>query len=290
MRIEDMTPSHVHRAVEIYLGLAYPPEEQVDPRHPRSELQGAETLEDLFGRFEQRPEEQRGELRHLALRLGNSRYPFMKFVIQEYLVGQELFFTVDTHDQLDVGPAAPDYERWLELKRWNRALKERIERAWSLVGLPTTGELKQLAEQLAGVEREDEKRHRVLVVDDEENVAYGVAALLKGRGYQVETAFSGEMVLERLELDPLPDLVVLDYEMPGMDGEEVLSRLRERPRSAELPVLMATASDIDLARLRRVSGFLRKPYSRQVLLGMIARLLQDRPESAGGAAEGAGGG
>jgi CheY-like chemotaxis protein len=97
----------------------------------------------------------------------------------------------------------------------------------------------------------------------------------------VEIARDGMEALGRLEEDPLPDLVLLDYEMPALDSEEVLARLRREERTAHLPVLMATASTIDLSRLRRVSGLLRKPYPRHVLFAMIARLLEGaRPDGA----------
>jgi CheY-like chemotaxis protein len=67
--------------------------------------------------------------------------------------------------------------------------------------------------------------------------------------------------------------VLLDFEMPELDGEAVLERMRASERLAEVPVLVATASNIELGRLRRISGFLRKPYPRQVLFAMIERLL-----------------
>ena len=69
--------------------------------------------------------------------------------------------------------------------------------------------------------------------------------------------------------------------MPQLDGEEVLRRLRREERTAHLPVLLATASTIDLSRLRRVSGLLRKPYPRHVLFAMIARLLETAGETVG---------
>jgi CheY-like chemotaxis protein len=133
---------------------------------------------------------------------------------------------------------------------------------------------------LRGVEREEPKRRRLLVVDDERSVARGLAALLEGRGYEVELAYSGEEVLERLARSPLPDLVLLDYELPMLDGGEVLDRLRADARLSDLPVLMLTAASIDLARLRRVSGLLRKPYPRLVLFKMIRELLDRRPAAA----------
>jgi len=267
-----MTPGHVRRAIELYLERAYPP--GTHPHTAPPDLSGAATIEGLLERFETPPREQAPDFKRYTLRLGNARYPFMNFVVQEYLVDEEFFFTVDTHDDLDVRPTAPDYERWQELKRANRQLKDEIESAWHEAGLPTFDELRQLCEGLRGVEREERKRRRILVVDDERSVARGLAALLEGRGYDVELAFSGEEVLEHFQRPPFPDLLLLDFELPRLDGGEVLDRLRADPRLADLPVLMVTASSIDLARLRRVSGLLRKPYPRTVLFKMLAELLE----------------
>jgi CheY-like chemotaxis protein len=62
--------------------------------------------------------------------------------------------------------------------------------------------------------------------------------------------------------------------MPELDGEVVLARIRGNPRTAGLPVLLATASSIDLARMPRATGFLRKPYPREALFPIIQRMLE----------------
>jgi len=273
MRLEHLTPAHVRRALDLYLGVAWPRGAGTTPALSLEELRGLSTLEELFGRFE-RVEGGGGGLKRYALRLGNERYPFMKFVVQEHLVNGEYFFSVDTHDQLEIRPENPEYDEWQRLKAYNRRLKREIEDEWDRTGLPTNADLRVLMEELARVEREEKKRKSILLVDDEADVALGLAALLRARGYEVEVARDGLEALARLEADPLPDLVLLDYEMPQLDGEEVLARLRREDRLAHLPVLMATASTIDLSRLRRVSGLLRKPYPRHVLFAMIARLLE----------------
>ena len=274
MRLEDMSPALVRRAVRIYVEQAWP--EGADSARARAErLDGCATLAELFERLERTATADGAAC--YTLRLGNPRYPFMKFAVQEYLVPGEFFFTVDTHDNLDVRPNAPDYAEWLDLKRHNRELKGRIEAAWRAAGLPTFEDLRLLCEGLAPVEREDQKRVRLLVVDDERDVAIGVSALLSARGYEVEMAHTGEQVLERLARDPLPDLVLLDYELPGLDGEAVLARMRAEERLASVPVLMATASAIDLGRLQRVSGYLQKPYAREVLFKMVRRLVPGAP-------------
>jgi CheY-like chemotaxis protein len=277
MRIEDLKPAHVRRAVAIYLDLAWPERGASGaPRPPVTvaDLEQASTLDELFALFQAPRAAEEDSFKRYTLRLGNRRYPFMKFVVQEYLVDEEYFFSVDTHDDLNIPPDNPDYEGWLELKRYNADLKQRIEGAWQEAGLPTHGDLRVLAEGLAQVEREGQKRARLLVADDEQDVAQGLKALLEGRGYQVECAYDGRQVLERLEHDPLPDLVVLDYAMPELDGQEVLRRLRADERTESLPVLLTTASSIELGELQRASGLLRKPYPREVLFAMLARLLR----------------
>ena len=277
MRLEQMTPAHVRRALDVYVSVAWPDDCGSQPNTSLEEFERIEELNDLFALFE-RVQGGGGGLKRYALRLGNLRYPFMKFIVQEHLVNGEYFFSVDTHDNLEVRPENPDFDEWERLKSFNRELKTKIEQGWESAGLPTNIDLKSLLEELANVEREETKRKTILVVDDECDVASGLAALLKARGYEVDLARDGLEALERLACDPIPDLVLLDYEMPQLDGEEVLRRLRRDPRTAHLPILLATASQIDLSRLRRVSGLLRKPYPRHVLFEMIARLL----ENAGG--------
>jgi len=272
MRLEHMTPAHVRRAVFVYLRHAWPAGCGQRPGFSVSDFEGIDTLVELFERFE-KVAGGGGGLKRYALRLGNQRYPFMKFIVQEHLVNGEYFFSVDTHDNLDIRPDNPDYEEWDRLKAYNRGLKAGIESEWDRVGLPTNADLKALLEELAGVEKESLKRKSLLLVDDEANLVGGLAALLRARGYDCEIARDGLEALDRLARDPIPDLVLLDYEMPQLDGEEVLRRLRRDERTAHLPVLLATASQIDLSRLRRVSGLLRKPYPRHVLFEMIARLL-----------------
>jgi CheY-like chemotaxis protein len=274
MRLEDLTPAHVRRAVAIYLEIAWPGTDFPRPRTTVKDLEGAHTLAELFTRFEHVKLSEGPLSPRYTLRLGNKRYPFMKFVVQEYLVDKEYFFSVDTHDDLDVRPDNPDFEAWQLLRTHNRMLKQQIEDAWVAAGLPTHRDLRRIAEHLAQFEREGKKRHRLLLVDDETDVCRGLGALLEARGYDVELAYDGKAVLERLQQDPLPDLILLDYAMPELDGEVVLARIRADPRTAALPVLLATASSIDLARMPRATGFLRKPYPREALFPILSRMLE----------------
>lgn len=272
-----MTPDHVRAAVALYLEHAWPASSGRKPPIDRADIEAPSTLREMRELFDHPPKASGVTHRRYTLRLGNYRYPFMKFVIQEYLVDGEFFFSVDTHDEMRVDPSMPDYDEWQELRVFNRKLKGDIERAWAAAELPTHDDLRALCEGLARLERSDVgagTQGHLLIVDDEEAVAVGLAAMLRARGYAVETAFDGRQAFERMARDPLPDLVVLDFSMPELDGEEVMRRLRADPRTAGVPLLLATASDIDLATLQRASGLLRKPYPREMLVGMIDRLLR----------------
>lgn len=278
MRLEDLTPAHVRRAVAIYMKIAWEKSSNPRPRFDPVTLQGLETMTEVFELCEQPREEERGDARgaRYMMRLGNDTYPFMKLVMQEYLVDREYFFSVDTHDEhFTVPEDDPEAEAWEDLRRHNRELKAAIEGAWAEADLPTHRALKSLAEGLAEIEREGSKAKRLLLVDDEKDVCQGLGALLEARGYQVELAYDGQEVMDRLLQAPQPDLVVLDFSMPELDGAEVLRRIKAQSSLTDLPVLLATASSIDLARVPRATGLLRKPYPREVLFAMIEKLLQD---------------
>jgi CheY-like chemotaxis protein len=273
MRLDRLTPALIRRAVQIYLDHAWPLGEGGEPPISVADLEGATTLDELTNFFDRPRRDQSPLCKRFTLRLGNHRYRFMKFVVQEYLVPEEYFFSVDTHDDLTITPDMPDYAGWQELRAYNRVLKLEIERAWNDADLPTNEDLRLLMENLAELEPSQGRRERLLVVDDEKDVAQGLAACLRARGYLVEVAYDGRQVLDRIDIDPLPDLVLLDYSMPEYDGQEVIERIRNDKRCQDLPILLATATSIELSALQPSCGLLRKPYPRQVLYAMIDQLL-----------------
>jgi len=273
MRIENLTPSHVRRAIEIYQEKAWPSGPPKNSPVDMEQVAKAQTIQELTEAFERPKAEDQVSCERYTLRLGNWRYPFMKFVMQEYLVEDEFFFSVDTHDDLRVDPSMPDYGAWCELRELNRGMKERIEAAWFEEGLPTYDDLRELTEEIARIERAPGARAHILLVDDERAVARGLGALLTARGFTVQLAHDGRRVLEMLELDPLPDLVIMDYAMPELDGWQVLEQLRSDPRTKDLKVLLATATNIELQMLQRCNALLKKPYPRQMLFDLIDQLL-----------------
>jgi adenylate cyclase len=117
---------------------------------------------------------------------------------------------------------------------------------------------------------------KVLVVDDLEQNIRLLEAVLGSNGYDVTAASSGPEALERVSED-VPDIVLLDIQMPGMNGYEVCRRLREGPATQFLPVVMVTSSDQEV-RINAIEAgaddFIIKPFNKQELLARVRSLVR----------------
>ena len=102
----------------------------------------------------------------------------------------------------------------------------------------------------------------ILVVDDEEAVGYVFERYLAIKGYRVSVAHSGEQALECYRADK-PDLVVTDYKMPGMNGADLLLRLRAIDPT--LPAVMISANPIEVGPTLDGVRFFPKPVSLETL-------------------------
>lgn len=124
---------------------------------------------------------------------------------------------------------------------------------------------------------------RILVVEDSVTQAVALRGVLEREGFEVEISATAEAALERLNGD-LPDLVVADYHLPGMDGRELSRHIRLNGRTRALPVLMLTsARELDLERQGLESGvdaYLPKSADVDVMLARLRALLR-RPQAAG---------
>jgi len=116
---------------------------------------------------------------------------------------------------------------------------------------------------------------KVLVVDDQADNRNLLCALLRAIGLTVRAASSGEEALAALAAEPF-DLMLLDLRMPGMDGFEVIDRVRKNETEARLPVVIVSASALEdeqrLAVERGADGFLSKPVNERALFAMIQQL------------------
>jgi two-component system, OmpR family, alkaline phosphatase synthesis response regulator PhoP len=121
-------------------------------------------------------------------------------------------------------------------------------------------------------------RGKILVVDDEPDVVELISYNLRTRGYETITASNGlEALLKARRF--LPDLVVLDVMMDGMDGLSVCEILHAQPSTRTMPVIIVTAAAGEMARLNSLAAgaadFITKPFSPQDLARRIGRILDD---------------
>ena len=134
------------------------------------------------------------------------------------------------------------------------------------------------------MEESAEKRHLILVVDDETRISRMIRMNLEHDGYEVIEAQSGQQALD-LVRSRMPSLVILDVMMPGLDGFETLSILRE---ISQVPVIMLTAKGEEEDRIRGLElgadDYVTKPFSPRELVSRVKAVLR---RAEGGAAGGA---
>jgi class 3 adenylate cyclase/CheY-like chemotaxis protein len=118
---------------------------------------------------------------------------------------------------------------------------------------------------------------KILIVDDSADIVEILADLLQAKGYEICTAGSGPEALAQIEREQ-PDLVLLDVMMPDMTGHEVCRRIRENPATVFLPVVMLTAADANVERIKGIEAgaddFLSKPPSHPELLARVRSLIR----------------
>jgi CheY-like chemotaxis protein len=118
----------------------------------------------------------------------------------------------------------------------------------------------------------------VLVVDDEFGVAEVLQSILEDEGYRVVTAINGKQALTRL-VEHTPDLILLDYMMPIMDGTQTVAAIRQDPALKNIPVILM--SSLEEAAVRETctdyDTFLRKPFRAMAVLRLVAELLSQSP-------------
>ncbi len=118
---------------------------------------------------------------------------------------------------------------------------------------------------------------RILIVEDEEALTLLLRYNLEAAGYDVDTVARGDDADVRFKERP-PDLVILDWMLPGLSGIELCRRLRARPDTRQLPIIMLTARGEESERVRGLStgadDYIVKPFSVPELLARVSALLR----------------
>jgi two-component system phosphate regulon response regulator PhoB len=118
---------------------------------------------------------------------------------------------------------------------------------------------------------------KILVVEDEDDILELITYNLAKEGYQVTGAPTGEDTLKRVRSD-LPDLVVLDLMLPGVDGLEVCKLLKNDPKTRHVPIVMLTAkgeeADIVTGLELGADDYIAKPFSPRVLIARVRAVLR----------------
>lgn len=124
------------------------------------------------------------------------------------------------------------------------------------------------------------KRIKLLLVDDEENFVKTLAERLEIRGLKPEVVLSGEEAMDFMGQN-VPDVIVLDLRMPGIDGMEVLRRVKKQKPEVQVIILTGHGTDKDQAEAARIGAFeyLKKPVDIDALIFSIKNAFQKKVES-----------
>ena len=128
-----------------------------------------------------------------------------------------------------------------------------------------------------------EDKIKILIVDDEEEVVRPTAFRLDMMGYDVFLEPDGDLGFQTAVAE-MPDLILLDIMMPGIDGLTMCQMLKQRPDTAHIPIIMLTAKtmmgDIEKAFASKADDYVCKPFEWEELFGKINRCLDARQETA----------
>ena len=117
---------------------------------------------------------------------------------------------------------------------------------------------------------------RILLVDDDPAILRLLDVNFRMEGFDVEAVSHGEDALAAVSRD-VPDVVVLDLMLPGMDGREILRRLRDDPATAAVPVLFLTARGRVDAAAGEAERYVQKPFDTVDLVATVRSLLKGGP-------------
>lgn len=123
----------------------------------------------------------------------------------------------------------------------------------------------------------EERTFRILAIEDNPGDVHLIREALNGRSVRIEVALDGNTGAAMLATGSRPDLVIMDINLPGLDGLQVLQRIRANPELKQLPVVMFTSSnmveDVHAAERHGADMFLVKPFDVSEYLTMLRRIV-----------------
>ena len=121
---------------------------------------------------------------------------------------------------------------------------------------------------------------KILLVDDEQEFVETLSERIRMRDHDSEVALDGEQALKKMD-DDLPDVVVLDLKMPGMDGMEVLRKIRKAYPKVQVIMLTGHGSEKDEEEARKLGAFeyLQKPVEIETLMKKVKKAYKNKFES-----------
>jgi len=160
----------------------------------------------------------------------------------------------------------------------NKAIGDKEEAGLAVVAKPKKKRAKQEKESdPSKISKADDKRKKILIVDDNSNIRKLIVTILSRKGYAVVEAKNGLDALSQLN-NEMPDLVLLDIVMPRMDGYRVLSIMKESVTFKDIPVIILSGRDAMLDKIRgKISGsseYLTKPFNPDKLIDTISKYLK----------------
>jgi DNA-binding response OmpR family regulator len=117
-------------------------------------------------------------------------------------------------------------------------------------------------------------RRRILIVDDDEGILEAFRAMLEGDEYEVVVTPNGEELLS-LSKNILPDLIILDVLLSGIDGRDICKAFKNDPTTKDIPLIMISAHPNAEESVREVNAddYLKKPFEMDELLQKVAKYL-----------------
>ena len=272
MRLEDITPSLVNTAIDIYLAHAY--EDAVLRESHRVTFDESASMGAVLEHFER----EEAKLASYSLRLGCEHYPHMKLAMWEAYFHNEYVFAVDRHDGFDFHHVGEDYEAWLGVKSRNFQVKTAIETAWYEAGVPTLRKVKEDRLSQSDVLREF-SGHSLLLVDNDADAVAVLEMILSHAGYRCVCADSMvevQAILEDDEQAARCGMALIDLMLSDGSGMDVVKMIRACPATQDIPILVTSAMNRSDVLLRTADGYLRKPFSADHLVEVVGQTLRRR--------------